>query len=445
MNKWTLRFEEVDMEKEFNESYLESELKVIQYSMLLGIVMYFIFLFLDLILYDEVLLKKLIVFRVIIAVIIAIHYGLSYKIVKTPKQYQILALSVAAFCFGSSIILAFFNGIDIFYFYTASLIIIAFVFNLLNIRFFYLIFMSIFFVITCFFVFYLSSSYTFKIFTHQVYGMVSVVAVSLIAVRIIEFQKRQDFLNKRLIQAQKNALEKSVVEKDKLLLMLEERNEELDTFNYSVSHDLKTPLRNINSFSKLLEKRYKDQLDGNGLEYLGFIVEGTAKMNRLIDDLLRYSKIRHTELKLEMLNMGMMVEGIFLEFSQSMDEKPDFIFDNLPNVKGDKILIKQVWDNLISNAIKYSSKNEQAQIVVGATKSEEEITYYIKDNGVGFDMKLSSRLFELFSRLHSDSEYAGTGVGLSLADRIVKKHNGKIWAESVVEQGSTFYFTLPIR
>jgi light-regulated signal transduction histidine kinase (bacteriophytochrome) len=128
-----------------------------------------------------------------------------------------------------------------------------------------------------------------------------------------------------------------------------------------------------------------------------------------------------------------------------MDEKPDFIFDNLPNVKGDKILIKQVWDNLISNAIKYSSKNEQAQIVVGATKSEEEITYYIKDNGVGFDMKLSSRLFELFSRLHSDSEYAGTGVGLSLADRIVKKHNGKIWAESVVEQGSTFYFTLPIR
>jgi light-regulated signal transduction histidine kinase (bacteriophytochrome) len=265
------------------------------------------------------------------------------------------------------------------------------------------------------------------------------------AVRIIEFQKRQDFLNKRLIQAQKNALEKSVVEKDKLLLMLEERNEELDTFNHSVSHDLKTPLRNINSFSKLLEKRYKDQLDGNGLEYLGFIVEGTAKMNRLIDDLLRYSKIRHTELKLEMLNMSMMVEGIFLEFSQSMDEKPDFIFDNLPNVKGDKILIKQVWDNLISNAIKYSSKNEQAQIVVGATKSEEEITYYIKDNGVGFDMKLSSRLFELFSRLHSDSEYAGTGVGLSLADRIVKKHNGKIWAESVVEQGSTFYFTLPIR
>jgi light-regulated signal transduction histidine kinase (bacteriophytochrome) len=139
-----------------------------------------------------------------------------------------------------------------------------------------------------------------------------------------------------------------------------------------------------------------------------------------------------------------MVAYIFMGFTQSLKKKPVLIANELPVVKGDKILIKQVWDNLISNAIKYSSKTEKPEITVGATTSETEVTYYIKDNGVGFDMKFADRLFELFSRLHSDHEYAGTGVGLSLVDKIVKRHNGKVWAESVLKEGSTFYFTLPI-
>lgn len=445
MDRWRLRFEDAQTEKDFNESYLASELKVLRYAMLLGIVTYFIFLPLDNILYDDVLAHKFFLLRVSISVIVAIGYGLTYKLIKTAMQYQIFVVIFAIICFSANVIFSFFDGVDEFYVYTGNVILIIFVFSLLNIRFFNLIFIALFYLFTHLLILYLNFNYTIEAFAHQAYGIASVVAVSLIAVHIIESQKREDFLNKRLIEEQKEQLEATINEKDELLLMLKERNEELDTFNYSVSHDLKTPLRNINSFSRLLERRYKDKLDENGLEYLGFIVDGTAKMNALIDDLLEYSKIRHTELKLEPLNMNLMVEGSFLELTQSLENRPNLIMADLPMITGDKVLMRQVWDNLMSNAIKYSSKNIAAEITVGMTKTETEITYFIKDNGIGFDMKFANKLFELFSRLHLDSEYVGTGVGLSLVDKIIKKHKGKIWAESIPKEGSTFYFSLPIR
>jgi signal transduction histidine kinase len=445
MNKWTLEFNDTHIEKEFNESYLAQELKVLQYSMLLGIFTYAIFLPLDYILYDSILFHKFIWFRTTISSIVVLFYGLSFKLIKNSKQYQFFSITIAIICFFANIRFAFFDGVDEFYLYTGNVILIIFIFSLLNIRFFYLIFISLFYLSGHLIVLYFSFAYTVEDFSHQAYGIVSVVMVSLIAVRIIESHKRQDFLNKKVIEEQKKTLENSIREKDELLLMLKERNEELDTFNYSVSHDLKTPLRNISSFSKLLEKKYKNQLDENGLEYLSFIVDGTSKMNTLIDDLLEYSKIRHTELKYEVLNMNLITERIFLELTQSLTNQPKLNVTHLPSIKGDKVLITQVWDNLISNAIKYSSKNSNAEITIGAMTTVAEMTYYIKDNGVGFDMKYANKLFELFSRLHSDSEYSGTGVGLSLVARIIKKHNGKIWAESKLGEGSIFYFTLPIK
>ncbi|MFT6936738.1 MAG: signal transduction histidine kinase [Saprospiraceae bacterium] len=444
MNKWKLQFRDAQTERAFNNNYLESELKVFRYSTLLGIVTYLLFLTLDYVLYDAILFYKFVILRVTISTIIAIAYSLSFKVIKTPDQYQFTAIFVAISCLSSHIAFTFFIGVDDFYFYTANVILITFISGFLNIRYFNLIFIAFLYIFAHLTLLAFNLQFTVEGFAHQAYGIMSIVVVSLIGTRILESNKRQDFLNKRLIESQKMALESSINEKDKLLLMLEERNEELDAFNHSVSHDLKTPLRNVISFSKLLERRYRHQLDEDALECLDFIVDGADNMNTLIDDLLRYSKIRHTALQLEMLKMDSMVAYIFMGFTQSLKKKPVLIANELPAVKGDKILIKQVWDNLISNAIKYSSKTEKPEITVGATTSETEVTYYIKDNGVGFDMKFADRLFELFSRLHSDHEYAGTGVGLSLVDKIVKRHNGKVWAESVLKEGSTFYFTLPI-
>jgi light-regulated signal transduction histidine kinase (bacteriophytochrome) len=195
----------------------------------------------------------------------------------------------------------------------------------------------------------------------------------------------------------------------------------------------------------LLERKYKNELDEDASEYLNFIIDGTNKMNDLIEDLLEYSRIRHKQLSIEIVDMNELVEDLFTEQSMPLTKKPILHKSLLPKVKGDIILLKQVWANLLSNAIKYSSKSTPSEIFIGANKNRREITYWIRDNGIGFDMELASRLFSLFSRLHSDKEYSGTGVGLSLVYKIVKKHGGKIWAESIPNEGSTFYFTLPVK
>lgn len=444
MNQWTLRFKGEQIEKTFNYWYLESEIRVLRYSMILGVLTYLAVIPLDFLMHDVSLHNSFLALRISCIFILLALYTLSYKGIKTPSQYQFFAISLAFICFWGNSAFTFFGDVNDYYFYTGNSILIIFVFILLNIRFCYIIFIALFYVFTHLLLLYTQFDFSLINFGHQIYGIGSVATISLISNRIIETQKRQGFLNKKLIEEQKEALQASVNEKDMLLSKLKERNEELDAFNYSVSHDLKTPLRNVNVFSKLLAKRAKNQLDDRSLEYLGFVINGTNKMNVLIDDLLEYSKIRHTDLKYEVLNMNTMVELLFLEQSQPLENKPNLIKNILPAVKGDKILMKQVWANLISNAIKYSSKKENSEIIIGATEGNNEVTYYIKDNGVGFDMKFAAHLFELFRRLHSDRDYVGTGVGLSLVDRIIKKHGGKIWAESIPEQGSTFYFTMPI-
>lgn len=292
MNRTTLRFEAAHLEKDFNEWYLATELKLYRYALILGVITYFIFIPLDNILYDGYTASQFLVLRITIAAIVTIGYVLTHYLITNHKRYQIFAISMAIICLGANVTFTFFKNVDEFYFYTGNSILIIFIFILLNIRFFYLRFIAIFYIIVHLLMLHYNFDYNFQNFAHQAYGIISVATISLTANWIVEFQKRQNFLNNKVIEEQKEVLEQNIREKDKLLSALKERNQELDVFNHSVSHDLKTPLRNINVFSSLFEQEQRHQLDEEGLTYLGFIKDGTNKMNTLINDLLEYSKIR---------------------------------------------------------------------------------------------------------------------------------------------------------
>ena len=439
----TLRFYDRNTEERFNEFYLPLELRILRYAMLLGILTFFLFIPLDYLLYEAATARNFLILRIVISIIVAIGYGLSFSWINTYQQYQFFAIVMAILSFGSTFAFTFFEGVDNFYYYTGNSILIIFVFILLSIRFDFLRFIAIFFIGVHLLMLKLNFNLGIEEFAHQTYGIISIGLISLASNWIIEFQKRQNFLNTELIEEQKEILRVNNLEKDNLLLELKERNQELNVFNYSVSHDLKTPLRNINTFSNLLEKKYENKLDEEGRIFLNFILDGTDKMNVLINDLLTYSKVKQTKLEIANLNMNQLITTIFEEQTKAFEEIPKLSKTNLPNIKGDEILITQVWNNLISNALKYSSKKEEIRLQIGASEALEGVTYFIKDNGVGFDMKYSKRLFEPFSRLHNERDFKGTGVGLSLVYRIVKKHNGKIWAESEPNKGATFYLFLP--
>ncbi|MCX6164011.1 MAG: PAS domain S-box protein [Ignavibacteriae bacterium] len=225
---------------------------------------------------------------------------------------------------------------------------------------------------------------------------------------------------------------------------LEESNKELEEFSYSVSHDLRAPLRAISGFSKLLNEDYYDKIDEDGKEYLIDIMNNSKRMANLIDDLLRLSRFGRKKIEKTEINMKELFISIFEDEREHVENK-NIIFNisELPNTFGDYSLIKQVTINLISNAIKYSSKNPEPEIEVGSVTSKEENIYYVKDNGIGFNMKYVHKLFGVFQRLHNLEEYEGTGVGLAIVHRIINKHNGRAWAESEYGKGAVFYFALP--
>lgn len=226
---------------------------------------------------------------------------------------------------------------------------------------------------------------------------------------------------------------------------LEYSNKELDSFSYSVSHDLRAPLRAINGFSQVLMEDYGDKLSDDGKETIEIIIKNAQKMGALIDDLLTFSRVGKQNLTKVPLNIEKMVDTIVQEYTiQPNKNNVEFQLKHLENVEGDNSMLKQVFVNLISNAVKYSSKKEKAIIDIGSFKKDNSIVYYVKDNGTGFDMKYYEKLFGVFQRLHSSAEFEGTGVGLALVQRIIKKHHGDVWAEAKLEEGATFYFSLPI-
>lgn len=444
INQYSLKFNDTQVENDFNHWFFNEELQTFRYVLLLGIFIYVIFIPLDIILFNDKDLIKILILRLGTILFIILMYFFAFKFLTKPKQYQFLAITVAFTCFQINIISTFLSQTNDFYLNTGNTILIIFVFSLLNIRFTYIKRLALYFAIAHLFILNYNFNLSIDIFIQQAYGIIAVILIGLLSNYIIEFQKRQNYLNQRIIQEQKTTVIDSNRQKDKLLKILKEQNIELDAFNHSVTHDLKTPLRSINSFSKLVERRYKDSLDKNGKEYIQFIISGTNKMNTLINDLLAYSKIRKVDLNIETVDMNTLVENTYLDQIKDIENKPVLIKTHLPNVKGDSVLLKQVWQNLISNAIKYSSKNEEIIINISATQTNKEVLFSIKDNGIGFDMKHAKKLFEIFKRLHTENEFTGTGVGLSLVHRIIEKHNGKIWAESEPNKGSIFYFTLPL-
>lgn len=242
--------------------------------------------------------------------------------------------------------------------------------------------------------------------------------------------------------SRKKKLEARVKERTR---KLEQSNSDLEAFSYSVSHDLRTPLRAITGFSQILLEDHTDELGEEGRRLLNIVIDNTEKMANLIDDILAFSRVSRAELvktEVDMKRLFKDASQTVLESNPEMKEKVNLKVQELPKVEGDMSLLKQVAVNLVSNAIKYSSKEETVRVEVGYQNREQQTTYYVHDNGVGFDMKYSDKLFGVFERLHSSAEFEGTGVGLSLVHRIIDRHGGKIWADSKKGEGATFFFKL---
>jgi PAS domain S-box-containing protein len=225
---------------------------------------------------------------------------------------------------------------------------------------------------------------------------------------------------------------------------LELANKELESFSYSISHDLRAPLRSINGYSRVLIEDYYNLIDEEGKKTLDRIMYNAQKMGRLIDDLLSFSRISRREIQMDFVDMNDVVRSVLSDASvESEKNNIEFDIHSLHKAHADINLIKQVWTNLLSNAIKYSSKSAHAKIEIGSYIKENEIVYFIKDNGVGFDMKYADKLFGVFQRLHKENEFEGTGVGLAIVHRVITKHGGSVWAESEIGKGASFYFSLP--
>lgn len=226
---------------------------------------------------------------------------------------------------------------------------------------------------------------------------------------------------------------------------LKKSNEEMEAFSYSVSHDLRAPLRGIIGFANILEEEYAEKLDDEAKRLTGIIKTNTQKMSNLIDDLLAFSRVGRHQVEKTMINTNDMVEQVINGLDlRSKKEKIKWKVPLLEDAYGDIAAIRQVWINLISNAVKYSSVKEEQRIEIGSYQLKNQIVFFVKDNGVGFDNRYAGKLFKVFQRLHSGSEFEGTGVGLAIVEKIVSKHNGKVWASGVLNEGSCFYFSLPV-
>ncbi len=241
---------------------------------------------------------------------------------------------------------------------------------------------------------------------------------------------------------QKNLLlEQEIVE---LRAQLKCANDELESMLYSISHDARAPLRAIDGYSRILEKDYAPVLDEEGLRLLGIVRSSTKKMDGIISDLLSLSRVGRSELVYDHIDMCMMVDSVFKELaSPEIREKFTFTLNELPETVGDPVLIRQVWINLISNAIKFSIPKEKPVIVVSGCEDDTMCTYSITDTGVGFNPKFKDELFRLFSRLHKAGEFIGNGVGLTIVQRIIRRHGGQVWGDGKLDSGAVFCFTLP--
>jgi PAS domain S-box-containing protein len=221
-------------------------------------------------------------------------------------------------------------------------------------------------------------------------------------------------------------------------------NKELEAFTYSVSHDLRAPLRAINGYAQILHEDYGSQFNADGNRIIRIVIDNAVKMGNLIDDLLSFSKLGRKEIQKEQVDLNELLENVLFDLDKISSHKTKIKLSSLHTVKADYNLLYQVIFNLVSNGIKYSSKNETPEVDINSEEQNGEIIFSVKDNGAGFDMKYADKLFGVFQRLHTQEEFEGTGVGLAIVQRIIAKHNGKVWAEGKINEGATFHFSLPI-
>ena len=248
----------------------------------------------------------------------------------------------------------------------------------------------------------------------------------------------------RQLRTANEELESRETELKRKTLALEITNKELESFTYSVSHDLRAPLRAIDGFSRMLLEDCSERLSVEGKRFLDIVRANTQKMGQLIDDLLTLSRLGRLETRFSTVDMDQLVKEVLgeLERDQYITETKVTVHP-LPTICGDRSMLRQVFINVISNAIKFSRKSEPRIIEIGSRTEEDKMIYWVKDNGVGFDMRYSDKLFGVFQRLHSIQEFEGTGVGLAISHRIIQKHEGRIWAEAKVNEGATFHIALP--
>lgn len=266
----------------------------------------------------------------------------------------------------------------------------------------------------------------------------SVYAIMTVAIDVTELKQAQ-----RNIAELNQGLEEKIIKRTEQLNLA---NKELENFSYSVSHDLRSPLRIIDGYSQILLEDYAPQLDADGQQTIQVIMRNAKKMGQLIDDLLDFSRSGKKEMKMGQVNMNELVAEVLQELRSGGVRVPAALRCHpLQDAWGDSNLLRQVWVNLLSNAVKYSANRAQPEVEIGMQERGNEQVYYVKDNGAGFDMKYAGKLFGVFQRLHRQDQFSGTGVGLALVQRIIIRHGGRVWAEAKEDAGATFYFTLPAK
>jgi PAS domain S-box-containing protein len=257
----------------------------------------------------------------------------------------------------------------------------------------------------------------------------------VVALDITEIKQAQ-----RTIQQMNEALEQKVEERTEQLTTV---NKELESFSYSVSHDLRAPLRAIDGYSKILEEEYGKLLDEEGKRILGTVQYNAQKMGQLIDDLLAFSRLGKKDVQTTKLDMRELIEGSIVELKRNINFQAEIVIGETLPVDGDYSMISQVVINLVSNAVKYSAPKAHPKVEIGSFVKNGHIAYFFRDNGVGFNMQYVHKLFGVFQRLHKMEDFEGTGVGLAIVQRIISKHGGSVWAEGKIDEGATFYFSLP--
>jgi len=254
------------------------------------------------------------------------------------------------------------------------------------------------------------------------------------------------FANARDITRQKNAdreIKQLNADLEGNIALLETTNKELESFSYSVSHDLRAPLRSINGYSRIILEDHQAQLDEEVRRLLGKIQGNADRMGVLIDNLLEFSRLGRRKVMKLPVNITELAQRVLDDLDESHRGKARIHIGSLPAAEGDPVLLYQVLVNLVANAIKYSGKKEAPEIDIGASENDEKYIYFVRDNGTGFNMDYAHKLFGVFQRLHSDDEFEGTGVGLAIVQRSIVKHGGRVWAEGRPNEGATFFFSLP--